>query len=60
MSSSRLRLLPAFLLAVAKGAYRAPDSDSSGYTFLLLRNVRRVPAGTTVGALLPNRDTTRP
>lgn len=41
----------------AEGAYRAPDSDSSGYTFLLLRNVRRVPAGTLVEELLPDRDT---
>jgi hypothetical protein len=44
----------------ADGAYRAPDSDSSGYTFLLLRNVRRVPAGTPVGALLPDRSPARP
>jgi hypothetical protein len=44
----------------AEGAYRAPESDSSGYTFLLLRNVRRVPGGTPVGALLPDRSAARP
>jgi hypothetical protein len=38
----------------AVGAYRAPYSDSSGYSFPVLRDMRRAPPGTLVSRLLPN------
>jgi hypothetical protein len=37
----------------AAGAYRAPNSDSSGYTFLVLRDMGFAPPGTLVSSLLP-------
>lgn len=41
------------MFAGADGAYRAPQPDSSGYVFLLLRNVRWAPPGTRVEDVLP-------
>jgi hypothetical protein len=35
-------------IAGAEGAYRAPSSDSTSYTFMLLRNVRWAPKGKRV------------
>ncbi len=40
------------LIAGAEGAYRAPSSDSTKYTFMLLRNVRWAPPGRTVDSFL--------
>jgi hypothetical protein len=36
----------------AEGAYRAPSSDSSKFTFMLLRHVRWAPAGRSVASYL--------
>ncbi|HET6764952.1 MAG TPA: hypothetical protein VFH27_14810 [Longimicrobiaceae bacterium] len=36
----------------AEGGYSAPSSDSTAYTFLLLRNVRWAPAGRTVDSYM--------
>lgn len=39
-------------IAGAEGGYRAPSSDSSRYTFMLLRNVRWAPPGRRVESYL--------
>ena len=39
-------------IAGAEGGYRAPSSDSSSYTFMILRNVRWAPPGRRVESYL--------
>lgn len=39
-------------IAGAEGAYRAPSSDSTTYTFMLLRRVRRAPPGRSVASYI--------
>jgi hypothetical protein len=46
-------------IAGADGAYSAPSSDSSTYTFLLLRNVRWAPPGKRVSDYIKSRRAAR-